>query len=147
VCYLMLVSCSALNIGLCVSVFVSLICRLCLLILLVHMWYFSDVFRHFLSCVLIMSKVPVMLPYLCPVFNMWIEYSKGLSLFLISCTCSLYMVQNALPIKGLEFEQAVKAFHLVDATFIVFVCSWVSFHYTLYSVLHFECCIYLGVIE
>jgi hypothetical protein len=34
------------------------------------------------------------------------------------------------------FQWAVKAFHLVYATFGVFVCSWMSFHYVLYCVLN-----------
>jgi hypothetical protein len=70
-CYLVFVSCSALTTGLCVSVLVSAICKLSLLIL--YMWYFSNVFKRFLFLyVLIMSIVYFMVPYLCPVFNMWL---------------------------------------------------------------------------
>jgi hypothetical protein len=82
-CYLVFVSCSTLSIGLCVSRFVSFICRLFLLVL--YMWYFSSVVKCFsFVCVLIMSIVSVMVPYLCPVFSMWFEYLGLLLLFLIA---------------------------------------------------------------
>jgi hypothetical protein len=65
-----------------VSKFASIICNLFLLIL--YAWYFSSVFKCFIFlCVLIMSTVSVMVPYLCPVFNMWFEYTE--LLFLIAC--------------------------------------------------------------
>jgi hypothetical protein len=85
-------SCNVLNIGLCcVSMFMSFMCKLFLVIL--WMWYFSNVFKyfHFFS-VLMMSIVSVMVPYVCPVFNMWLEYPKLLLLFLIACLCSLYQM-------------------------------------------------------
>jgi hypothetical protein len=95
-CYLAFVSCNALNTGfcVCVSVFVSFICMLCLRIL--YMWYFSSVYKSFL-CVLMMSMVSVMVPYLCPVFNTWFEYPQ-LLLFLNACIFSLYLVWNALSV-------------------------------------------------
>jgi hypothetical protein len=68
-CYLVFVSCSALNTGLCVSKFVSFICRLHLLVF--YMWYFSSVFKYFpFLHVLMMSIVSVMVPQLCPMFTM-----------------------------------------------------------------------------
>jgi hypothetical protein len=51
------ISCNILKIGLCVSVFVSFICKLFLLIL--YVWYFSDVFVFLCFCVLVMSIVSV----------------------------------------------------------------------------------------
>jgi hypothetical protein len=38
-----------------------------------------------------------MSPYLYAVFNIRFELSK-LSLFLVACICSLYLVQNTLPV-------------------------------------------------
>jgi hypothetical protein len=69
-CYFVQISCSASNIELCVSICVSFMCRFSLLIL--HMWYLPSVFKyfHFLPFV-IMSIVSVIVPYACPVFNMW----------------------------------------------------------------------------
>jgi hypothetical protein len=84
-CQLVFTSCSALNIGLCVSMFVSFICNLILLIL--YMWYFPVCFKCFLHA-LTMSTVSVIVPYLCPVFNMWLEYRELLLLFLIISICS-----------------------------------------------------------
>jgi hypothetical protein len=49
------------------------------------------VFRCFpFFCVLIMSIVSVMVPYVCPMFNMWFEYPE-LRLFLIAC---MFFVSN-----------------------------------------------------
>jgi hypothetical protein len=59
-----IISWCVLNIGLCVSMFVSFMCKLFLLIL--YMWYFSNMFRLFpLFYFLIMSIVSVMVPYVC----------------------------------------------------------------------------------
>jgi hypothetical protein len=43
------------------------------------------------------------------------------------------------------FQWAVYAFHLVDASFVVFAFSWKLFHYVLYCVFRFECyfCLYV----
>jgi hypothetical protein len=38
---------------------------------------------------LITSIVSVSVPYVCPVFNMWLEFPDLLLLFLIVCICSL----------------------------------------------------------
>jgi hypothetical protein len=63
------------------------------------MWYFYKVFKCFpLLCDLAISTVSVMVPYLCPVFNMWFEYRELLLLFLNACMCSLYLVRNVLPV-------------------------------------------------
>jgi hypothetical protein len=65
-------------------VFVSFIFNLSLLI--IYMWYFSSVLECFpFIYVLIMFIVPVMVSYLCSVFNMWFEYPELLLLFLIAC--------------------------------------------------------------
>jgi hypothetical protein len=63
----MFVSCNILDTELYVSTFVSFMCMLFLLIL--YMWYFSNVFKCFpFLCVLIMSVASVMVSYVCPVF-------------------------------------------------------------------------------
>jgi hypothetical protein len=51
-----------------------------------------------------MSIVSVMVQYLCPVFNMLFEYPELLLLFLIACTCSLYLVWSALPVCPMYFS-------------------------------------------
>jgi hypothetical protein len=70
VCWLLVfISCNVLNIELCVSIFVSFMCKLFLLILC--MWYFSNMFKYFhFFYVLIMSIVSVMVPYAYPMLNM-----------------------------------------------------------------------------
>jgi hypothetical protein len=46
-----------------------------------YMWYFFNVFKCFpILCILIPSTVSAMVPYLCPVFNMWFEYPELLLL-------------------------------------------------------------------
>jgi hypothetical protein len=68
-CYLVFVSCSALNIELCVSRFVSLNCWLLWLVL--YMCSFSSAFKCFpFLCILMMSVVSVIVTYLCPVLSM-----------------------------------------------------------------------------
>jgi hypothetical protein len=95
--YFLSISYSASNIGLCVSIYVSLICRFSLLVL--YIWYLSNVFRclPFLP-VVITSIVSVVTLYECPIFNMWFRYPELLLLLLISCVCSLYLVLNVLPV-------------------------------------------------
>jgi hypothetical protein len=94
-CYFLSISCSASNIGLCVSICVSFMCRFSLLVL--YIWYLSNVLRcvPFLP-VVITSIVSVITPYAYPVFNMWFEYPEILLLLLMSCKCSLYLVLNQL---------------------------------------------------
>jgi hypothetical protein len=83
-CYLVFNYCTVSNIGLYMSIYLSFICSLSLLVLC--MWYFSNVFRCFpFSSGFMMSTVSVILPYVCPVFSMRFEYPELLLLFLISC--------------------------------------------------------------
>jgi hypothetical protein len=63
------------------------------------MWYRSNVFMCFpFFSVFMISIVSVILPYACPVFNMWFEYPELQLLLLIACICSLYLVWNARPV-------------------------------------------------
>jgi hypothetical protein len=65
--------------------------------LLISYGYFSSVFRCFtFQCVLMLFMVSVIVPYLRPVFNMWVEYPELLLLFLFASVCSLYLVRNTL---------------------------------------------------
>jgi hypothetical protein len=57
----------------------------------------------FLS-IFIMTMMSIMVPYVCPVFSMWFEYSELLLLFLMTCTCSLYLVLNVLPVCFVYFN-------------------------------------------
>jgi hypothetical protein len=88
---------SVLNMWLYISMYGSFICRLFFLIL--WMWYFSNVFNWFafFPPYFIMPVVSVMVPYLCPVFSIWLEYSELPLIFLVTCICSLYIVLNVLP--------------------------------------------------
>jgi hypothetical protein len=95
--YLVSISCNTSNIGLCVSIYVSFMCSLFLLILC--MWYCSNVFTWFpFFCVFMMSIVSVIFQYVCPVFNTWFEYPELPLLLLIACICSLYLVWDARPV-------------------------------------------------
>jgi hypothetical protein len=67
-CYLVFITCTASYIGLCVSVLVSIIWRL--LLLISYMRYFPSLY------VVMMPVVPTIVPYLCAVFNVLVEYSK-----------------------------------------------------------------------
>jgi hypothetical protein len=68
-------------------------------LLILYMWYVSSVFMCFpFVCVFMMSMVSAMVPHLCPVFHMWLEYPELLLLFLIACMCSLYLVWKVLPV-------------------------------------------------
>jgi hypothetical protein len=80
---LMFSSCTVSNIGLCVSIYVSFICNLCLLILC--MWYLCKVFFFFLFLYNVHS---IKLPYICSMLSMCFEYFESLLLFLIACICS-----------------------------------------------------------
>jgi hypothetical protein len=101
-CYFLSISCSASNMGLCVSMYVSFICRFSLLVL--YIWYLSYVLRclPFLP-VVITSIVSDITPHACPAFNMWFEYPELLLLLLMSCICSLYLVLNVLPVCPIYF--------------------------------------------
>jgi hypothetical protein len=60
-----------------------------------------SVFKRFLFLfVLMLSTVSVAVIYLCPMFNMWVEYLELLLLFLIVYVCS-YLKQNVLPISDI----------------------------------------------
>jgi hypothetical protein len=67
------ISCSALNTGLCVQCLCHSFASY--FAVLVYVVFFQCL-SVFLFCVLIMPIVPVMVPYLCPMFNMWFVYAK-----------------------------------------------------------------------
>jgi hypothetical protein len=69
------------------------------------------VFKCFPSlCVLTMSNVSVTVPYVCPVFDIWLEYHELLLLFLIACTCSLYLMWSLLPVCPMNFGRQSRYF-------------------------------------
>lgn len=103
-CYLVIVSCSTLDIGLCVFMFISFICRLLLLVLCI--WHFHSVhkvfpFPMFLYDVHYICYGSVFVSLVC---NMWFEYTELLILFLIACTCPFYVVWNSLPVLLMHFS-------------------------------------------
>jgi hypothetical protein len=69
---------------------VSILCNLSLLIL--YIWYLSDVKMFSFFFIFIMSIVSVIEPHVCPVFNIRFEYPGLPLLILIACICSLYLV-------------------------------------------------------
>jgi hypothetical protein len=76
-----------------------------LFLLILYIWYFSNEFKCFpFLCVLIMSLVSVMVPYVYPIFNIWLEYPELLLLFIIAYMCYFYLVWNALPVYTLYFS-------------------------------------------
>jgi hypothetical protein len=50
------------------------------------------------------SIVSVIVPYVCPVLNIWFAYPVLVLLLLISCMCSLYLVLNVLPVYPTYFS-------------------------------------------
>jgi hypothetical protein len=55
-------------------------------------------------CVQLMSIISVMVPDVCLMFNIWLEYPKLLLLFLNACICSFYLVWNVLPVCPMYFS-------------------------------------------
>jgi hypothetical protein len=93
-CYLVFVTCSALNIGLCVCVCVCVCVCMCpchsfldYFANFVHVVFFQCVGCFPFLCVIMMSVWSLIVPYLFFVFNMWVEYLELLLLFLIACIC------------------------------------------------------------
>jgi hypothetical protein len=64
----------------------------------------------FLS-IFINSIVSVMLPYECPVFNMWLKYPDLLLLSFMSLICSLYLVLNGRPVCPIYFIEQLMHFN------------------------------------
>jgi hypothetical protein len=63
---------------------ISFMCKLSFLVK--KIWYLSKVVKCFpFFPVLIKSIMSAMVPYLCPMFNIWFEYLELLWLFLITC--------------------------------------------------------------
>jgi hypothetical protein len=118
--YLLFNSCITSNIGLWGSMYVSFICSLSLLIL--HIWYFSHVFRCFpFFSVFKIFVESAILPYVCLVFNIWFEYHELPLLLIIACICSLYLVLNVQPVCPMYFNG--KSIHL---TWYTPLCSHLS---------------------
>jgi hypothetical protein len=83
------------------------LCYLCvkLFLMILYIWYFSNVFKCFpFLCILIISIIFVMVPYVCTMFNIWLEYPKLLLLLLIACTCSMYLVWKVPPVHPIYFS-------------------------------------------
>jgi hypothetical protein len=116
-------------------------------LLILYMRYFSSVFRcfPFLSIFLI-SIVSVMLPYECPVFNMWLEYPDLLLLFVMSLMFFVSGVKWSSCLSYV-FHWAAHALHLVYVVLFIFVCLCIWFQYVLYGVFHFECNFYMCIFK
>jgi hypothetical protein len=72
-----------------------------------------------------MSTVSVMVSYVCPVFNMWLEYPKLLLLFLIACICSLHLLWNVLPVCPMYFSGQSRHFiWYMPLLLYLSVCEW-----------------------
>jgi hypothetical protein len=54
--------------------------------------------------------VAVVVPYLYPVFNVWVEYPELLLLFLNACTSSQYLVRFALRVCPIYLNGQYKHF-------------------------------------
>jgi hypothetical protein len=69
-----------------------------------------------------MLIVSLMVPYLCPVFRLWVEYHELLVLCpsACPCMCSLYLVLNALPL-SLYLPHCI-VFPCLNA--ILYRCPW-----------------------
>jgi hypothetical protein len=141
--YLVSISCNISNIGLCVSIYVSFMCKLFLLILC--MWYRSNV-RVFICfpffSVFMMSIVSVIFPYVCPVFNMWFEYPELPLLLLIACICSLYLVWNARPACPMYLSEQSRHFIWYMP---LFICLCGGFYRVLYCISCSECYFYFCI--
>jgi hypothetical protein len=72
-------------------------------------------------CVLIMPTVSVMVPYVCPMFNMRLESPELLLLFQIACIRSLYLVWNILSACPVYFSGQSR--HLIGQMSLLFYLS------------------------
>jgi hypothetical protein len=78
-------------------------CKLFLLIS--YILYFSSAFNCFPYLrVFTLSTASVVIPYACPMFNMWFEYAELILLFQITCICSMHLVWNVLPFCPIYFS-------------------------------------------
>jgi hypothetical protein len=99
----------SLNIGLCMSAYVSFSCRL--LMLSLYMWNCSNVFmREPFFCWCRMLSVSSMVPYVCPVSRMCCAYFEFVLLVRMACMCSLCRVLKLLPVWPMYFSGHVLHF-------------------------------------
>jgi hypothetical protein len=116
-------------------------------LLILCMWYFYKVFKCFpLLCELAISTVSVMVPYLCPVFNMWFEYGELLLLFLNACMCSLYLVRNVLPVCLMYVSGQSKHIIWQIPLSLYLSVRGCCFNIFCILILSYECYFYLGAL-
>jgi hypothetical protein len=90
--------------------------------------------------------VSVTLPYVCPVFNIWLEYPELLLLLLLFLiACYVFFISSMKHSAHLPyvFQWVIQTFHLVYATFFILIYLWLGFYYVLYCVSCSECYFYL----
>jgi hypothetical protein len=90
------------------------------------MWYFSKEFKclPFLP-VLMTSTVCVIVPYVCPVFNIWFDYLELPQLLLMAWICSLYLTLNVLPVWATYFNGKSRNFiWYMSLLLCLSVCEW-----------------------
>jgi hypothetical protein len=72
-----------------------------------------------------MFTVPVIVPYVCPMFNIWFEYLELLLLLLIAWICSLYLTLNILTVWPIYFNGQSRHFSwYMPLVLYLSVCAW-----------------------
>jgi hypothetical protein len=90
--------------------YVSFMCNLSLLILYIYCIYdLSLICPNVFLFYFITSIVSVIVPYVCPVFSIWFDYTE-LLLLLIACICSLHLVRYVLPVCLVYFKRQSRYF-------------------------------------
>jgi hypothetical protein len=92
-----------------------------------------------------MSIVSVRFPYVCPVFNTWFEYPELPLLLLIALYMFFISRMECSTRMPYVSQWAVQAFHLVYATFSIFICLYRGFYCVLYSISCSKCYFYFCI--
>jgi hypothetical protein len=118
------------NIGLCITVKVSLICSFCLL--KSYMWKRSGVFSNWPFLFMYSTSiVSLIVLYACPVSSMCKAYIEACLFVFMAWICSLYRGLNVLPV-CLMYLSEHSLFYLVYSTLIIYVSylfSWLRWFF------------------
>jgi hypothetical protein len=104
----------------------SLFFQILYIYIYIYIWQFSSVFKCFpVFSIFTTFIVSVILPYACPVFNMWFEHLELPLSFMIACLCSLYLVWNVRPVCPVYFSgQSIHLIWYMSLFSYLSICGW-----------------------
>jgi hypothetical protein len=90
------------------------------------MWYLSKAFTCFPFLPVVMTSiVSHAVPYVCPVFNMWLVYPELVLLLLMSWIRSLYLMLNVQPVCSIYFNgQSSNFIWYMPLLLYLSLCAW-----------------------